>query len=377
MSFLIVIGTRPEAIKMAPVIVGLKSRGWDVRVCSTGQHDEMLKEVLAFFSVGIDFDLQIMEPGQSLARLTGRLLTAIDNCFVGYAPEGIWVHGDTTSTLCGSLFGFFRGIPVFHVESGLRTFDMDAPFPEEFNRVVTALIASYHFAPTELAKENLLKEGVPEERVFVTGNTVIDAVQMASDLMGDDQRSLTITRLWSTESFDLSHKRFVMLTAHRRENFGQGIVNICRAISQLSQQNPDVYFVFPVHPNPSVRLEVQKQLNNISNVILTEPLGYPAFIYILKRCLFVVTDSGGIQEEATALKKNILILRSSSERPEAILSGMAKLVGSSADRIVVEVQRLLSNDLSRSEVAASANPFGDGRAVYRILEILDLSIRGR
>lgn len=358
-KILCVVGTRPEAIKMAPVILALKNEPWaDVRVLATAQHRHMLDQVLSFFGIEQDIDLDIMRPNQALTTLTARLLLELDDVLKSEKPDIVLVQGDTTTVMTVALACFYHRIPIGHVEAGLRTWDMQNPFPEEANRVIAGKLARWHFAPTESSRQNLLREGVPDSEIIVTGNTVIDALLMtaAKDL------ELGI-------ELDPS-KRLVLVTSHRRENFGEPFRNICRALRTLAENNPEVQFLYPVHPNPNVKDVAYELLGPIPNFVLCEPLEYAPFVAAMKRAYLILTDSGGVQEEAPALGKPVLVLREETERPEALEHGVVKLVGSNYDAIVFEAQRLLDDEVAYREMARGVSPYGDGHGAERIANAL-------
>lgn len=354
-----VVGTRPEAIKMAPVILALKNEPWvNVKVLATAQHRHMLDQVNEFFEIEPDIDLNIMRPNQALTTLTARLLLELDDVLLSEKPDAVLVQGDTTTVMTVALACFYHRIPVGHVEAGLRTWDMQNPFPEEANRVIAGKLAKWHFAPTEGSKKNLLQEGVSDDEIIVTGNTVIDA-------------------LLKTAAKDLSlaveldpNKRLVLVTSHRRENFGEPFRNICRALKTLADQNPEVQFLYPVHPNPNIKDVAYKYLADVPNFTLCEPLDYAPFIAAMKRAYIILTDSGGVQEEAPALGKPVLVLRDETERPEAVDQGVVKLVGPNYDRIVEEAQRLLDDETAYKAMARGVSPYGDGKASERIVKTL-------
>ena len=358
-TILCVIGTRPEAIKMAPVILKLKDQPWtNVLVLATAQHREMLDQVLSVFGIKPDYDLNIMQAGQSLVDLTARLLTATDKILEIVSPDLVLAQGDTTTVMATSLACFYRRIPFGHVEAGLRTWDMHNPFPEEANRVIAGRLSRWHFAPTESSRKNLLHEGIADDTIVVTGNTVIDALLMVADWNADVGVELD------------PEKRLILITSHRRENFGAPFQNICRAISYLANSNPDVQFLFPVHPNPNVKDVVHQTLANIPNILLCEPLEYAPFVAAMKRSFLILSDSGGVQEEAPALAIPVLVLRDETERPEAVQQGVVKLVGSNYDRIVTDTQLLLDSEAEYRQMARGISPYGDGNAADRIVDIL-------
>ncbi|WP_313298978.1 non-hydrolyzing UDP-N-acetylglucosamine 2-epimerase [Diaphorobacter sp.] len=358
-KILCAIGTRPEAIKMAPVILALQKEPWaDVRVLATAQHRQMLDQVNHFFGVTPDIDLDIMRPNQALTELTARLLLKLDEVLEAEKPDVVLVQGDTTTVMSVALACFYRRIPIGHVEAGLRTWDMLNPFPEEANRVITGKLARWHFAPTQGSRQNLLKDGVPDADILVTGNTVIDALLMSAS------KELEIGIALDPA------KRLVLVTSHRRENFGEPFRNICRALQTLAQNNPDVQFLYPVHPNPNVKDVAYEFLADLPNVVLCAPLDYAPFIAAMKRAYIILTDSGGVQEEAPALGKPVLVLREETERPEAVEEGVVKLVGANRDLIVAEAQKLLDDPAAYKAMARGISPYGDGKAAQRIVETL-------
>lgn len=358
-KILCVIGTRPEAIKMAPVILALKKEPWaNVRVLATAQHRHMLDQVNEFFGIDPDIDLNIMRPNQALTTLTARLLLELDDVLQAERPDAVLVQGDTTTVMTVALACFYHRIPIGHVEAGLRTWDMQNPFPEEANRVIAGKLACWHFAPTEGSRQNLLKEGVPDSEIIVTGNTVIDALLMTASKDLELAVPLDPT------------KRLVLVTSHRRENFGEPFRNICRALRTLAENNPEVQFLYPVHPNPNVKDVAHEFLAGLQNFTLCEPLDYAPFIAAMKRAYLILTDSGGVQEEAPALGKPVLVLRDETERPEAVEQGVVKLVGPNYDRIVEEAQRLLDDETAYKAMARGVSPYGDGHAAERIVKTL-------
>lgn len=358
-NILCVVGTRPEAIKMAPVILALKKQPWaNPVVLATAQHRQMLDQVLKFFGIEPDIDLNIMRPNQALTTLTARLLLELDDVLQAAKPDAVLVQGDTTTVMTMALACFYHRIPIGHVEAGLRTWDMQNPFPEEANRVIAGKLAKWHFAPTERSRQNLLREGVTDDDIVITGNTVIDALLMAAG------REITL---------DISlnpSNRMVLVTSHRRENFGEPFSNICKALHTLAENNPNVQFLYPVHPNPNVKNVAHEILDGLPNFILCEPLDYAPFIAAMKSAHMILTDSGGVQEEAPALGKPVLVLRDETERPEALEQGVVKLVGSSYKRIVEETQLLLDNDSAYRAMARGVSPYGDGNAAERIVNTL-------
>lgn len=362
---LIVFGTRPEAIKMAPVIKAFnESSNIDLKICVTAQHRKMLDQVLDLFSINPDFDLDLMKPNQGLTDITIGVLSGLREILRSWRPDWVLVHGDTTTTLATSLAAYYEKISVGHVEAGLRTGDIYSPWPEEVNRKVVANVARAHFAPTEKARDNLMREGIDEKLISVTGNTVIDAlVEIRNKLESDDQLVLKIKN--SLPDLNLG-KKVILVTGHRRENFGDGFENICMALNEISKRS-DVEVVYPVHLNPNVQEPVRRILGNSQNVHLIEPLDYLPFVYLMSKSFIILTDSGGIQEEAPSLGKPVLVLRNNTERPEALVAGTVKLVGTSREAIVGEVSKLLDNSTEYEAMASSKNPFGDGTSANKIL----------
>jgi len=371
---MLVFGTRPEAIKMAPLAHALREEPdqFDVKVCVTAQHREMLDQVLRIFEILPDIDLNLMKPGQDLFDVTASILSGMRRVFLEYKPDAVLVHGDTTTTLATAIAGFYASVPVGHVEAGLRTHDLYAPFPEEFNRQVASKVTRWHFAPTALSRANLLAERVSEAAITVTGNTVIDALHwVLARIDSDTQRRERLNdELNAVLHFAWHADRFVLVTGHRRENFGDGFLQICTAIRDLAVRYPAVHFVYPVHLNPNVREPVNQILAGMSNVHLIEPLDYEPFVYLLKHAHLVLTDSGGIQEEAPSLGKPVLVMRDVTERPEAIEAGTVELVGANHARIVDGVSRLLDDADHYQRMALSHNPYGDGQACARIVDVL-------
>ena len=361
---LFIFGTRPEAIKLCPVIRQMRdSAGLEVRVCVTAQHRAMLDQVLECFEVTPDYDLDLMTPGQTLAQLTARIFTALDPVLAAEPLDFAIVQGDTTTTMAAALCAFYRRIPVAHVEAGLRTGNLSHPFPEEMNRLVTARAASLHFAPTAAARCNLLAEGIPAANIFVTGNTGIDAVLYVAAALGQGRLR---ARTWPWLD---AGKKLIVVTAHRRESFGDGIGHICDALAELAGRG-DVQIVYPVHRNPNVLDPVTERLSALRNLVLTEPLDYVSFVDLMRRAHLLITDSGGIQEEAPSLGKPVLVMREFTERPEAVDAGTVKLVGTDAGRIVREAVRLLTDEAEYARMSRVHNPYGDGQASRRITEIL-------
>jgi UDP-N-acetylglucosamine 2-epimerase (non-hydrolysing) len=362
---LFVFGTRPEAIKLAPVVRHLAGfpGQFETRVAVTAQHRELLDQVLAAFSITPDYDLDLMTPGQSLFQSTSRILAGLEAVLARERPDCVLVQGDTTTTFCGALAAFYSAIPVGHVEAGLRTGDLRQPFPEEMNRVLVSRLAALHFAPTQAAAENLRREGVDAARIFVTGNTGIDAVLQVRDALACG--SLTTAGLPALDP----RKKLVLVTAHRRESFGEGFERICRALARLAQRG-DVELVYPVHPNPNVQNPVNRHLKDAPNVRLIEPVGYVPFVDLMRKAHVLLTDSGGIQEEGPSLGKPVLVMREKTERPEAIGAGTVRLVGTGEDRIVAETALLLEDEAEYRRRSHVHNPYGDGRASIRIKDII-------
>lgn len=379
-KIVIVFGTRPEAIKMAPVTKAAQANGhFNVKVCVTAQHRQMLDQVLGLFDICPDYDLNIMRKGQDLFDVTCNVLRGVKKVLQAERPDIVLVQGDTTTAMTTSLAAFYQQLPVGHVEAGLRTHNKLAPFPEEINRKLTGVIADLHFAPTEIARDNLLREGVDPTRVHVTGNTVIDALLIAANkirsrALSEKIVSDLICRFPSLKDIlqapQNSNRRMILVTGHRRENFGKGFENICSALLQLATEQPHVDFIYPVHLNPNVRGPVLRLLKHCPSIHLIEPLDYLPFVYLMTRSTFIITDSGGIQEEAPSLGKPVLVMRETTERPEAVTAGTAKLVGTDPKQIVGEASRLLNNRDAFEKMAKTANPYGDGRAAERVIAIL-------
>jgi UDP-N-acetylglucosamine 2-epimerase (hydrolysing) len=367
-KILVVMGTRPEAIKMAPVIQLLRAEPFlQTIVCLTAQHRHMLDQVLEVFGIKADLDLQLMKQEQQLGDLSGSVLKGIDEVIGRFRPDCALVHGDTTTAMAASMAAFYQHIPVGHVEAGLRTNDMQSPWPEEMNRRVIDMIASYHFAPTQQAYDNLLKEGVAAERVFLTGNTVIDALLMVLERFRREPE-LEQRVAASFPSLD-STKRLILVSGHRRENHGKPLLNVCHALKKLSGRH-DIQILFPVHPNPKVHKVVREVLAGDPRILLTDPLDYLQFVYLMRKAHFILTDSGGIQEEATTLGKQVLLLRQITERPEAVAAGAVKIVGTDTERIIEECEYLLGAMNHCDTIAGQPNPFGDGLASKRIVAAL-------
>lgn len=378
---MLVFGTRPEAIKMAPLVKEFQARAseFDTIVCVTGQHREMLKQVLELFDIKPDYDLEIMKEGQDLYDVTTRVLLGMREVLKKTKPDVVLVHGDTTTSTAAALAAFYQQIPVGHVEAGLRTHNIYSPWPEEMNRQLTGRMASYHFAPTELSRKNLLAEGIATDRIFITGNTVIDALQqVVTRVKGNADLRNEVSRKLLQFGYDVNRleagRRLVLITGHRRENFGEGFLNICRAIQTLSKRFPEVDFVYPMHLNPNVRKPIHEifgdNLGGLGNLFFIEPLEYLQFVTLMDRSSIVLTDSGGIQEEAPGLGKPVLVMRDTTERPEAVKAGTVKLVGTDYNQIVDNVEKLLTDNAAYAEMSRANNPYGDGKACSYIADAL-------
>jgi UDP-N-acetylglucosamine 2-epimerase (non-hydrolysing) len=369
-----VFGTRPETIKLAPVILAMRDRS-DLmpHVCVTAQHREMLDQMLTVFGITPDVDLNLMQPNQVLSGLTANALMSVASYLAEHRPDMVVVQGDTTTTFSAALAAFYDRVPIAHVEAGLRTWDKSSPFPEEINRSLTSRLADIHFAPTDWARGNLLREGIAENKIFVTGNTVIDALKLAIAKTRIDKSS--VAGLPVDLMNGNSQRPLVLITSHRRENFGLGFQSICEAVRRLAEEFSEAAFVYPVHLNPSVREPVFRLLSGIDNVFLLEPLSYLSFVSLLDRSKFVLTDSGGIQEEAPTLNKPVLVMRNTTERPEGVEAGTAKLVGTEVEHIVTEARKLLANGDSTGSTP-QVNPFGDGYASQRIVQIIATALNG-
>mgnify|MGYP006128027965 CR=1 FL=1 len=367
---LIVLGTRPEAIKMAPLYLALKSdlENFETRLCVTGQHREMLDQVLELFEIKSDFDLNIMTSSQSLNQIMASVVVDLKAIFDDENPDLVLVHGDTATSFAAALAAFYNQIPVAHIEAGLRTGNILSPWPEEANRKLTSAITKYHFAPTESSRENLLRENIDGASISVTGNTVIDALFLVREKLqnGDGIKDHLLDQFKFLD-FD---KKLILVTGHRRESFGSGFERICGALKSVSQNNPDVQIIYPVHLNPNVQEPVNRVLKGLKNIFLVEPLEYLPFVYLMDRSYIILTDSGGIQEEAPSLGKPVLVMRDTTERPEAVASGTVKLVGTDADLIVGEIESLLSDNEKYLSMSEAHNPYGDGHACERILKVL-------
>lgn len=380
-KIMLVFGTRPEAIKMAPLVKKIQANKTDfeIIVCVTGQHREMLDQVLSIFDIKPDYDLSIMRQGQDLYDVTSRVLIGMRDVLKECNPDMVLVHGDTTTSTAAALAAFYQQISVGHIEAGLRTFDIYSPWPEEMNRQITSRIATYHFSPTPLSRRNLLNEGVKEDKIVVTGNTVIDALHIVVDKIRSSQElGLELEGVLKSAGYAVSRlkngKKLVLITGHRRENFGDGFIIMCTAIKDLTQKYPNVDFVYPMHLNPNVRRPIHEvfgdELNRFENMFFIEPLEYLSFVYLMEKSNIVLTDSGGIQEEAPGLGKPVLVMRDTTERPEALEAGTVKLVGTNYDRIVGEVSTLLDDEVYYETMSKAVNPYGDGLACNRIVNYL-------
>lgn len=373
-KIMLVFGTRPEAIKMAPLYHALMAcpDQFETQVCVTAQHRQMLDQVLRVFDINPDFDLNLMKAGQDLYDVTSSVLLGMREVLRQEKPDALLVHGDTTTSLAAAIAGFYAGVPVGHVEAGLRTHDLYAPFPEEFNRQVASKVTRWHFAPTEFSQRNLLSERVGKDQITVTGNTVIDALMwVLGRIDSDATRKIDLINFLNFRlPFAWQTERFVLITGHRRENFGDGFLQICKALKILAALYPNVHLVYPVHLNPNVQQPVKSLLADLPNVHLIDPLDYEPFVYLLKHSYIVLTDSGGIQEEAPSLGKPVLVMRDVTERPEAVIAGTVILVGANSERIVANVSELLDNDAIYKKMSRAHNPYGDGNACERIIDVL-------
>ena len=380
-KIMLVFGTRPEAIKMAPLVKEFQKHPdtFETIVCVTGQHREMLDQVLQLFEIRPNYDLNIMKQGQDLYDVTARVLVGMRDVLQEAKPDVVLVHGDTTTSTAAALAAFYQQIPVGHVEAGLRTHNIYSPWPEEMNRLITGRIATYHFSPTELSRQNLLKENVSDEKIIVTGNSVIDALYWVVDkIKSNELLDKELKQILSTSGYDVTRlnngKKLVLITGHRRENFGDGFINMCTAIKDLTQKYPEVDFVYPMHLNPNVRKPIHEvfgeDLSNLGNMFFIEPLEYLSFVYLMEKSTIVLTDSGGIQEEAPGLGKPVLVMRDTTERPEALDAGTVKLVGTDYHKIMNEVSTLLDDKDTYEIMSKAVNPYGDGLACKRIVYTL-------
>ncbi|MCS3282986.1 UDP-N-acetylglucosamine 2-epimerase (non-hydrolyzing) [Bacteroides salyersiae] len=372
-KILLVFGTRPEAIKMAPLVKEFQkdTEHFETKVCVTAQHRQMLDQVLEVFGITPDYDLNIMAPNQDLYDITSKVLLGLRDVLKDFAPDVVLVHGDTTTSMAASLAAFYRQIAVAHVEAGLRTYDMLSPRPEEMNRQVTDRICTYYFAPTGQSRQNLLRENIEEKKIFVTGNTVIDALLMAVDIIATKTgMEEQIHKEIQEKGYTVGERDYILVTGHRRENFGEGFLHICKAIRELASQYPDIDIVYPVHLNPNVQKPVYELLSGLDNVFLISPLDYLPFIYAMQHSILLLTDSGGVREEAPSLGKPVLVMRNTTERPEAVEAGTVKPVGTDAETIVGNVVELLRNKELYKRMSETHNPYGDGQACERIVNAL-------
>lgn len=367
-KILIVFGTRPEAIKMAPLVKGFQNdtQNFETRVCVTAQHREMLDQVLDFFQITPNYDLNLMRPEQNLNQLTAEILIQLKSVLDDFQPDFVFVHGDTTTSMAAALASFYQQITVCHIEAGLRTYNLASPFPEEMNRQITARMAQYHFAPTKRAKQNLINEGITEKNIIVTGNTVIDALMQSVEKI---KQNPSIVHQDLIDK--IKNQEIILITGHRRENHGTGIQNICRAILALAQKYPEKRFIYPVHLNPKIKELVQELLGNTENILLVPPLAYQDFIWLMNQSKIIITDSGGIQEEAPSLGKPVLVTRNTTERPEALEHGTVILVGTDTQKIIDETSRLLDNSAFYAQMSNLHNPYGDGKACEKIINFTE------
>lgn len=372
-KILLVFGPRPEAIKMAPLVKAFQkdTEHFETRVCVTAQHRQMLDQVLEVFGITPEYDLNIMAPNQDLYDITAKVLMGLREVLKDFRPDTVLVHGDTTTSMAASLAAFYMQIPVGHVEAGLRTYNMLSPWPEEMNRQVTDRICTYYFAPTEQSKKNLLQENIDEKKIFITGNTVIDALLMAVDIISSTSgMEEKIAKEFQEKGYTVGNREYILVTGHRRENFGEGFLHICKAIKELAALHPDMDIVYPVHLNPNVQKPVYELLSGVDNVYLISPLDYLPFIYAMQHSTLLLTDSGGVQEEAPSLGKPVLVMRDTTERPEAVEAGTVKLVGTDAEAIVSNVTALLQDKEMYKRMSETHNPYGDGQACERIMAAL-------
>ena len=372
-KILLVFGTRPEAIKMAPLVKALQkdTEHFETRVCVTAQHRQMLDQVLEVFGITPEYDLNIMAPNQDLYDITAKVLLGLREVLKDFRPDTVLVHGDTTTSMAASLAAFYMQIPVGHVEAGLRTYNMLSPWPEEMNRQVTDRICTYYFAPTEQSRANLLQENIDAKKIFITGNTVIDALLMAVDIISTTAGvKEKMAKELQEKGYTVGDREYILVTGHRRENFGDGFLHICKAIKELAALHPEMDIVYPVHLNPNVQKPVYELLSGLSNVYLISPLDYLPFIYAMQHSTLLLTDSGGVQEEAPSLGKPVLVMRDTTERPEAVEAGTVKLVGTNAEAIVSNVTALLLDEEMYKRMSETHNPYGDGQACERIIAAL-------
>ncbi len=376
-KILLVFGTRPEAIKMAPLVKELQKydKDFNTKVCVTAQHREMLDKVLELFEIKPDYDLNIMKAGQDLYDITVNVLLGMKKVLEDFKPDVVLVHGDTSTTSAAALAAFYQKIMVGHVEAGLRTYNIYSPWPEEANRQITGILANYYFSPTQTSKDNLFKENKDENSIVVTGNTVIDALFLALEKIKSNKELENkirnkIESLINNSKFKIENSKFILVTGHRRENFGQGFINICKALKEIALKNPNFDIIYPVHLNPNVQKPVKELLSDIENVYLISPLQYEEFIYMMYKSYFIITDSGGVQEEAPSLGKPVLVMRNTTERPEAVKSGTVKLVGTDKEKIIIEAQNLIDDKTAYEKMNKAHSPYGDGNASRKIVDFL-------
>ncbi|QCT93952.1 UDP-N-acetylglucosamine 2-epimerase (non-hydrolyzing) [Caminibacter mediatlanticus TB-2] len=376
-KLLIVFGTRPEAIKMAPLIKEFEKYKdiFNIKVCVTAQHREMLDQVLKFFEIKTNYDLNIMKRNQDLYDITSNILLKMRDVLRDFRPDIVLVHGDTTTTFATSLAAFYEKIKIGHIEAGLRTYNIYSPWPEEANREMVGILANYHFVPTKTSAQNLIKEGKNKEDIIITGNTVIDALFLVLEKIKKNKKLneniiKKIEKSINDTNFSILNSKFILVTGHRRENFGKGFLNICEALKKIATKNPDIFIIYPVHLNPNVRKPVFEILGDIKNIKLIEPLEYEVFVYLMSKSYFIITDSGGIQEEAPSLGKPVLVMRNTTERPEAVEAGTVKLVGTDKEKIFKESEILLKDQNQYEKMAKAHNPYGDGNASTKIIEFL-------
>lgn len=367
---LIIFGTRPEAIKMAPLVKEFQrhTENFETKVCITAQHREMLDQVLDFFEITPDFDLNLMKPNQNLYTLTADIITSLKAVLESFMPDYVYIHGDTTTTMAASIAAFYSGAKVCHVEAGLRTFNKRSPFPEEVNRNIASSISDYHFAPTSTSQQNLINENIKDSSILVTGNTVIDALKYSSNKV--TSATYTDDEINKLKTIISDSKKTILVTGHRRENHGQGFINICNALKQIAIENPDVEIVYPVHLNPKVQKPVFELLSNVGNIKLISPLSYPSFVWLMSRSYLIITDSGGVQEEAPSLGKPVLVMRDTTERPEAVEAGTVLLVGTDSQKIIKETNKLLKDNEAYVKMSKLHNPYGDGLSCQRIVDFI-------
>ena len=367
---LIIFGTRPEAIKMAPLVKEFQKHQeiFETKVCITAQHREMLDQVLTFFEITPDFDLDVMKPNQNLYGLTADIITGLQPILEEFKPDYVYVHGDTTTTMASSIAAFYSGTKICHIEAGLRTFNMKSPFPEEMNRCVTGVVSTINFSPTEISKQNLINENKKSNTIVVTGNTVIDALKFSVNKVNhidfEDEEIEQLKKIVETK------KRLILVTGHRRENHGQGFVNICEALKQIAIDHQDIQIIYPVHLNPNVQKPVYELLGEVENIKLISPLSYPAFVWLMNQSYLIITDSGGVQEEAPSIGKPVLVMRDTTERPEAVEAGTVILVGTDSGKIITETNQLLNDTEIYTKMSALHNPYGDGKACERIVQFI-------